>query len=196
MSSNAFLAEWTGLEPATPGVTGRCQFRGLARASGRFEFQKVVRFAQISPDSGNSDSKKLRRRRRPGRPLPTRSGPSSRRTGGGKAVTGPTSLRSALVDNTSSGLEGRKGVASVRWLHPSALDLPAVHGASTRCAARRRGVRGYGCTRPRAVRPSESAARRRCVRARSGMYHEARRLGTAPVQILQRSGRKMEYSVE
>ena len=59
--SLAFLAEWTGLEPATPGVTGRCQFRGLARASGRFEFQKVVRFAQISPVSGNSDSKKMRR---------------------------------------------------------------------------------------------------------------------------------------
>ena len=62
MSSNTFLAEWTGLEPATPGVTGRCQFRGLARPSGRFVFQKVVRFTQISPVSGNSDSKKPRRR--------------------------------------------------------------------------------------------------------------------------------------
>ena len=58
--SLAFLAEWTGLEPATPGVTGRCQFRALARVSGRFVFQNVVRFAQISPVSGNSDSRKMR----------------------------------------------------------------------------------------------------------------------------------------
>jgi hypothetical protein len=26
LSGLAFLAEWTGLEPATPGVTGRYQF--------------------------------------------------------------------------------------------------------------------------------------------------------------------------
>ena len=59
--SLAFLAEWTGLEPATPGVTGRCQFRGLARVSGRFVFQKVVGFAPISAVSGDSVSKKTRR---------------------------------------------------------------------------------------------------------------------------------------
>jgi len=26
LSSNEYLAEWTGLEPATPGMTGRYQF--------------------------------------------------------------------------------------------------------------------------------------------------------------------------
>jgi len=34
------LAEWTGLEPATPGVTGRWMKQGLARPGEDLEFQR------------------------------------------------------------------------------------------------------------------------------------------------------------
>ena len=43
------LAEWTGLEPATPGVTGRGAKSMLARVCGRFEFQKRTISGHCSP---------------------------------------------------------------------------------------------------------------------------------------------------
>src|SRR5687768_12426722 len=38
-----FLAEWTGLEPATPGVTGRCQKSMFMRVCGPQLFQNYPR---------------------------------------------------------------------------------------------------------------------------------------------------------
>jgi len=55
------LAEWTGLEPATPGVTGRYQFRGSMRVCGVFVFQKRSRFGSNFPGMDQSYSKETSR---------------------------------------------------------------------------------------------------------------------------------------
>ena len=41
------LAEWTGLEPATPGVTGLCSERAFMRVCGQSAFQKQCNSVQI-----------------------------------------------------------------------------------------------------------------------------------------------------
>lgn len=51
------LAEWTGLEPATPGVTGRVIARAPARVSSPIHIPKSSSFATFSPGKSNADSK-------------------------------------------------------------------------------------------------------------------------------------------
>jgi hypothetical protein len=53
------LAEWTGLEPATPGVTGRGANRALARVSGRFHIPKTADSRSVLPGMGRSYSKEM-----------------------------------------------------------------------------------------------------------------------------------------
>jgi hypothetical protein len=52
-----FLAEWTGLEPATPGVTGLGIKRASMRVCGLFAIPKTADFLQISAGMRKSHSK-------------------------------------------------------------------------------------------------------------------------------------------
>src|ERR1017187_8432842 len=55
--SLTFLAEWTGLEPATPGVTGWGIKRASMRVCGLFAIPKTADFAQFLPGMRQSYSK-------------------------------------------------------------------------------------------------------------------------------------------
>src|ERR1035438_7072399 len=90
-----FLAEWTGLEPATPGVTGWGIKRASMRVCGSFAIPKTADFAQFLPGMRQSYSKvftaltgapaqTLRRR-------PTSTGVSSRGRDAGRTFS-PISL--------------------------------------------------------------------------------------------------------